>query len=199
MTRPRMVHSTAPLFLVQTKLLFLSLLAILSTIHCTCHLGTSIIRFVEHITMLWFQLDSSQYQNVSFPRCRFNVQHSLFSRWPKVRQQHCFPEIQASSIPCITHTNPHATSTCHDPSCCALLSRLPLLSCYIWPGCIYCWLSRAGLFIWCHSRLVSKVSKFHFSRLKSEDQLKKSIDVPHCWVTLMDFVDVVREHLQKNW
>ena len=170
-----MVCTTAPSSLVQTKLPFLSLLDMLSTIHCTCHLGTSIIWFIEHIAMLWFQLDSSQFQKVSFPCCWFNVQHScccLFSRWPKVQQQHCFPEIQVSSVPCISHTNPHATSTCHDPSCCALLSRLPLLSCYIWPSCIYCWLSRAGLFIWCHSRLVSKVSNFHFFRLKSEDQLK---------------------------
>ena len=38
----------------------------LSTIHCTCRLGTSITQFVKHIAMLWFQLDSSPFQKVTF-------------------------------------------------------------------------------------------------------------------------------------
>ena len=66
MTRPWKACSTAPLFLALTKLPFLLLLAMLSTIHCTCHLGTSITQFVEHIAMLWFQLDSSPFQKVTF-------------------------------------------------------------------------------------------------------------------------------------
>ena len=63
-TKPQMMHSTVLLFLVQTKLLFRSLLAMLSTIHCTCPLGTSIVQFIMHIAMLWSWLDSLQFQKV---------------------------------------------------------------------------------------------------------------------------------------
>ena len=69
MTRPQRGRFTVQLFSVQTKLRYLLLRAILSTILCTCHSGTSIIQFVEHIAMLWSQLDSSQFQKVSY--CSF--------------------------------------------------------------------------------------------------------------------------------